>query len=716
MAIGPNNRIKLKQLANVTAGKLMQSDAEGTMEASALAISGADISTSSGNTPISLQPNGTGDILLKADTVQVGDEDAAATIQTWGTGALTIQTSASSAAINITPNGTGAVVISKIDVAAGEIDGTGIGQNAAAAGSFTALVAQDSLVVNANASIIGDAAGEVQLNVKAHASQSTSILNVALSDDTAKLTVSNAGVTTAASLVATTADINAGTIDATVIGGSTAAAGTFTAMTATSIVMDSNTMTAITLKAESFGDLDAAIPSTAAVKQYVDNQSSGLDVKDSVKAAYNAPFTMDSTASSSTLVLANGEGGFDAGANTLTIDGVATIAEDDRILVKDGVNSNEAGVNQKWNGVYIVGSLTDASCTLTRSADFNEAAEFVGAPFFFVDSGSVNGFHGFVSSLAANPSIGTDAISFFQFTAPSDSLAGPGLKRNGNVLELDIDDLPSLGGATLHQTEDEFAFSDDGVEKKVSFTNLCDSIYADITGGDVTIAAGGTATIAAAAVEHGMLNDDIISGQAELVHADIVDADELMISDNGVIKRVGIDSLQNHYFGSISGDALVADGGALTIQVDSVEQSMIAANAIFNEQIKYVSAFKVLEGAHINTDNNGNDADRTRVAMSALVNYDGALGVSFLAPSATITDALADAINGSGSVQVFLNGQSMIIDGVEVDGESATSAANAPAAGTDCKFIEVGSALELAFPEGAVEVGDVVAVRGFAAR
>jgi hypothetical protein len=50
-----------------------------------------------------------------------------------------------------------------------------------------------------------------------------------------------AAVTTS-SLVATTADINAGTIDGTVIGGSTAAAGTFTSLTADGLTVDGNSV------------------------------------------------------------------------------------------------------------------------------------------------------------------------------------------------------------------------------------------------------------------------------------------------------------------------------------------------------------------------------------------------------------------------------------------------------------------------------------------
>ena len=115
--------------------------------------------------------------------------------------------------------------------------------------------------------------------------------------------------------------------------------------------------------------------------------------------------------------------------------------------------------------------------------------------------------------------------------------------------------------------------------KKVDFSVVRDAVFADVSG-DAAVAAGGALTIAADAVESGMLNDNVISGQTELAHADIVDADELMISDGGVLKKVGVDSLQNHYYGNVSGDATIADGGALTIANDAVEQAMIADDAV----------------------------------------------------------------------------------------------------------------------------------------
>ena len=306
---------------------------------------------------------------------------------------------------------------------------------------------------------------------------------------------------------------------------------------------------------------DNTLASAKSIKSYVDAQIAGLDVKASVVVASTASFTMASTASASTLVLADGEGGFDATANTLTIDGVS-VAAASRVLIKDGVNSNGSGVNNKWNGVYTVGVLTDATLTLTRATDFDAGSEFTGAPFFMVEKGSDNGAHGFVCNLTTDPTVGTDPITFYQFTAPGqDAVAGSGLAMSGNVLSVDIDELSALGGTGIAQS-DNLMFSDAGTEKKITFSNLEDAIFGNVSG-DATIAAGGALTIGADAVQAGMLNDDIISGQAEMT-GDVADADEILISDGGVVKRADFSVLRDAVFNDVSGDASIASGGALT--------------------------------------------------------------------------------------------------------------------------------------------------------
>ena len=83
------------------------------------------VSVSNGN--IVLEPNGTGDVYLNADTVRVGDANANATITTNGTGDLILNTNSGTNSgsitirdsantnIDITPNGTGSTVIKNLE-------------------------------------------------------------------------------------------------------------------------------------------------------------------------------------------------------------------------------------------------------------------------------------------------------------------------------------------------------------------------------------------------------------------------------------------------------------------------------------------------------------------------------------------------------------------------------------------------------------------------
>jgi hypothetical protein len=101
--------------------------------------------------------------------------------------------------IALTPNGTGEVDITKVDIDGGTIDGVTIGGASAGAGTFTTLTASNILPSADNTYDLGGVGAEWKdLYI----------------DGTANID----------SLVADTADINGGTIDGTVIGGSTPAA------------------------------------------------------------------------------------------------------------------------------------------------------------------------------------------------------------------------------------------------------------------------------------------------------------------------------------------------------------------------------------------------------------------------------------------------------------------------------------------------------------
>ena len=136
--------------------------------------------------------------------------------------------------------------VTTADINGGTADGVTIGGGTPAAGTFTALTANDSLTVNAGAAIAGDTAAEITLKVTAASSQSADIFEVNLNNGTEKFSVSNTGTT-----VIATADINGGAIDGTTIGASSAAAGTFSSLTATTADINGGTIDGATVGANS---------------------------------------------------------------------------------------------------------------------------------------------------------------------------------------------------------------------------------------------------------------------------------------------------------------------------------------------------------------------------------------------------------------------------------------------------------------------------------
>jgi len=90
------------------------------------------------------------------------------------------------------------------------------------------------------------------------------------------------------------------------------------------------------------------------------------------------------------------------------------------------------------------------------------------------------------------------------------SFTGDGSNLTG--VAQDIESLGAYGAATLHQTQDKFLVSDNGTEKSITFSNLEDSVFANVSG-DATIAAGGALTIAATSVENSMLAGSIANAK-----------------------------------------------------------------------------------------------------------------------------------------------------------------------------------------------------------
>ena len=142
-----------------------------------------------------------------------------------------------------------------VDINGGTIDGTTIGGSSAAAGTFT----------TANATTVDTTNIEVT-NIKAKDGTSAG----SIADST--------GVVTVASAVLTTADINGGTADNVTIGGSTAAAGTFTTFTSTGID-DNASSTAITITSGNDVGVGVTSPRTGYRLDVQESADNGVNIQ-----------------------------------------------------------------------------------------------------------------------------------------------------------------------------------------------------------------------------------------------------------------------------------------------------------------------------------------------------------------------------------------------------------------------------------------------------
>ena len=158
----------------------------------------------------------------------------------------------------------------------------------------------------------------------------------------------------------------------------------------------------------------------AATKTYVDTTVQGIDWKASVRAATTASITLASD-------LENGD----------VLDGV-TLATGDRVLVKDQSTGSE-------NGIYVV----KVSGAPDRSTDADAGAEVTANFAVFVEQGTANADSGFTLTNNGTVTVGTTALVFTQFTGLGQIVAGTGLDKTGNTLDIDSTVVTLTGTQTL---------------------------------------------------------------------------------------------------------------------------------------------------------------------------------------------------------------------------------------------------------------------------
>lgn len=95
----------------------------------------------------------------------------------------------------------------------------------------------------------------------------------------------------------------------------------------------------------------------------------------------------------------------------------------DRVLVKDQTTTSA-------NGIYVV-----AAGAWPRATDMDSWAE-VPSAFVFVEQGTVNAEIGYVCTSDQSGTLGTTAITFVQFSGAVQVVAGNGLTKTGNQIDV----------------------------------------------------------------------------------------------------------------------------------------------------------------------------------------------------------------------------------------------------------------------------------------
>ena len=366
---------------------------------------------------------------------------------------------------------------------------------------------------------------------------------------------------------------------------------------------DLSDISALDTDLSSVSGSDDSLATAKAIKTYVDAQ---VDTEDTLGELDDTNIGVDTSLAAGHLIIYDSVSGLwdnaiPTGSDTSTIDmtvtggnGTLAISADLKnpdgltVITDDGAGSTLTATGTDEMMVWDASESAWRVITLANLSDFAIQNGSGGVSAF--KTISVSGQDDIVADATADTlTLGGTSIAITS-TASSDTLA----------FNVNIDGLTATpGGTSLHQTEDHFMFSDNGTEKKITFSNLEDEIFANVSG-DATIAAGGALTIAAGAVENSMLADDAV-GADELAANAVVNAsiasgaaidmdkldgdslataitdfaqDDLMIlsdtSDSGNLVKMTTSNFEDAIFGNVSGDIAIAAGGAATIQANSV--------------------------------------------------------------------------------------------------------------------------------------------------
>ena len=173
-------------------------------------------------------------------------------------------------------------------------------------------------------------------------------------------------------------------------------------------------------------------------KLYVDSVAQGIDIKQSVRVATTQNITL---------------------SGTQTIDGIQVV-QGNRVLVKNQTDASQ-------NGIYVV-----QQGAWTRSTDANTNDKVHPGMFTFVEEGTTNQDSGWVLVTDQPITLGTTNLEFEQFSGAGQIVAGAGLTKTGNTLNIGSGDGITVGADSISATVDGTTIGLTGTSPNKSLTVL----------------------------------------------------------------------------------------------------------------------------------------------------------------------------------------------------------------------------------------------------
>ena len=417
----------------------------------------------------------------------------------------------------------------------------------------------------------------------------------------------------------------------------------------------------------------------AATKQYVDDVAQGL--------AVHAPCDVGTTGTlasitGGTITYDNGTAGVGAtlttsSGNFNTIDG-ESFGTGERILVKDEAT-------QANNGIYVKTSST----VLTRADDFNTPTEIAGGDFTFVSTGTTLNDSGFVNTDPVS-TVGTDPITFVQFSGAGTYTAGTGLTLSGS--EFSITDTAVSSGSYGNGTHNAtFTVNSRGqltAGANVSITAPAGALTGTTLNSSVvdssltslgTIDTGVWQGTAIGAAYVSTLNQNT-TGYAATVSS----AAQPNITSVGTLSGLTVSGTIS---GSVSGSAGSVAGADVSGEVDFAQVANSVAGANVSGAVSFATTANAVAGGNVS----GAVSFATTANAVAGANVSGEVGFAAVANSvagANVSGTVASATTAASASSVAGQNVSGEVDFAQV----ANSVAGGNVSGTVASATSAGSA------------------------